>query len=557
MLGSLTIAQRLWCWALLASFLFFAAVGLGWYGLQQARDSLRTVHDEHLAALLSFGEIERLLNENRRLMLQAFQFDPEGALVVAHDRSVDSVLDAVEANSRHIAQVWDSYRQQPLGTDEQQAADVFDQRYQAWLAEQEAMIETLRIGDYRTSGILSFLRIGEPEGEAASSALADLRAFQEAGTALAYAEAQQRYRISGTAYVLLAVLGALAGGATAVSTLLRLRKAFAVAGEQLAAIARGDLSARGEVQGRDELARMLRDIALMRDKLRALIDEMHQRVQQLTVEARQMAEQAGQASLATQQQADAVASISSAVEELSVSIGDVEEHAGESRRITQASASRSGESEGFIRDMAHEMQGIAEVVTRTATHIRALEHCSGEISGVLGIIKSVADQTNLLALNAAIEAARAGEQGRGFAVVADEVRMLACRTSSSIAEIDSTVSRIQEGTREAVAGMELAVGRVQAGASLADRAGSLVGLIRSGTEQVIGAVDGIGSVLQGQAAATREIAQRIEGVSTATGELSANAERSAAAAADLERLASHLNQLSARFHSEGQLRDAC
>ena len=248
MLGSITIAQRLWCWALLASFLFFAAVGLGWYGLQQARDSLRTVHDEHLAALLSFGEIERLLNENRRLMLLAFQFDPEGALVVAHDRSVDSVLDAVEANSRHIAQVWGAYRQQPLGADEQQAADVFDQRYQAWLAEQEAMIETLRIGDYRTSGILSFLRIGEPEGEGASGALADLRAFQEAGTALAYAEAQQRYRTSGTAYILLAVLGALAGGVTAVSTLLRLRKAFAVAGEQLAAIARGDLSSRGEVQ---------------------------------------------------------------------------------------------------------------------------------------------------------------------------------------------------------------------------------------------------------------------------------------------------------------------
>ena len=557
MFKSITIAQRLWFWALLSSFLFFSAVGLGWYGLQQARDSLRTVHDEHLAALLAFGEIERHLNENRRLMLLAFQFDPEGALVVAHDRSVEAVLEAIEANSRRIAERWDDYQQKPLAAEEQQAAEVFDQHYQAWLAEQDLMIETLRIGDYRTSGMLSFLRVGEPEGEAASRALADLRAFQEAGTALAYAAAQQRYRASGMAYVLLAVLGALAGGITAVSTLLRLRKAFAVAGEQLAAIARGDLSPREEVQGGDELARMLRDIALMRDKLRALIDEMHQRVRKLTVEARQMALEAGQASLATQQQADAVASISSAVEELSVSIGEVEEHAGASRRITQASANRSGESEGFIRDMAHEMQGIADVVIRTAEHIRALDHCSGEISGVLGIIKSVADQTNLLALNAAIEAARAGEQGRGFAVVADEVRMLASRTSSSVAEIDGTVSRLQQGTREAVSGMEVTVGRVQAGAALAERAGSLVGLIRSGTEQVIGAVDGIGSVLQGQAAATREIAQRIEGVSNATGELSANAERSAAAAADLERLASHLNQLSARFHTEGQLRDAC
>ena len=94
------------------------------------------------------------------------------------------------------------------------------------------------------------------------------------------------------------------------------------------------------------------------------------------------------------------------------------------------------------------------------------------------------------------------------------------------------------------------------GAGLAERAGSLVGMIRSGTDEVIGAVDGIGSVLQGQAAATREIAQRIEGVSNATGELSANAERSARAAADLERLAAQLNQLSARFHTEEPGRDA-
>ncbi|MNF42114.1 Methyl-accepting chemotaxis protein McpS [compost metagenome] len=547
MFKRITIAQRLWFWALLASLLFFAAVGFGWYGLQLARDSLRTVHDEHLTALLSFGDIQKRLDDNRRLALLAFQYDPEGSLVAAHDRPVDAILDIIEANNAEIAGQWALYLQRPLASEEQQAADAFSSHYALWLGELEIVVEAMRVADYRMSSVLSFLRLGEPEGEAASNALTKLRVFQEAGIARAYQSAQQRYRLTVMVYLMLAVFGALAGSVTAYTTLRRLKMAFAIASDSLRAIARGDLRGKVAMAGHDEFGRMLADIAKMRDSLHQMIAEMRQQVQRLSVEARQLAGTAEHASAAAQEQADAVCSISSAVEQLSVSINEVENHADDSRRITQESAGRSGESESFIRDMAEEMHGIAAVVTDTAQHVREMEGFSGEISGVLNVIKAVAEQTNLLALNAAIEAARAGEQGRGFAVVADEVRLLAQRTASSIAEISATVTRIQEGTREVVVGMERAVTRVQGGASLAQKAGASVAHIRTGTEQVIRAVDDIGAVLKAQVEATREIAQRIEGVSTGTGELSANAGRSAAAAVDLERLAESLNQLSERF----------
>ncbi|AYC34041.1 methyl-accepting chemotaxis protein [Pseudomonas cavernae] len=548
MFKTITIAQRLWFWALLASLLFFAAVGFGWYGLQLARDSLRTVHDEHLAALLGFGDIQKRLDDNRRLALLAFQYDPEGPLAVAHDRPVGATLDIIEANNGEIARLWGLYLQRPLGDEEKQAADAFSAHYATWLSELEMAVESLRVADFSTRYVVSFLRLGEPEGEAASEALAKLRAFQEDGIARAYQAAQQRYRLTVTVYLMLAVLGALAGSVTAYSTLRRLKMAFAIASDSLRAIARGDLSSKVAKTGNDEFGRMLADVALMRDNLHGLIAEMRQQVQRLSVEARQLAGTAAHASAAAQEQAAAVGGISSAVEQLSVSINEVEDHAGASRRITQESAGRSGESEGFISDMAEEMHGIAAAVTDTAQHVRELEAFSGDISGVLNVIKAVAEQTNLLALNAAIEAARAGEQGRGFAVVADEVRLLAQRTASSIAEISSTVTRIQEGTREVVVGMERAVTRVQGGASLAQKAGASVAQIRTGTAQVIRVVDDIGAVLKAQVEATREIAQRVEGVSTGTGELSANAGRSAAAAVDLEHLAESLKQLSERFN---------
>ncbi|TDF85952.1 methyl-accepting chemotaxis protein [Pseudomonas sp. H9] len=547
MFNSITIAQRLWFWALLASLLFFVAVALGWHGLYQARSSLKQVHDERLNALQTFAEVRQRLDDNRRLVLLAFQYDPKGTLVLAHERPVAVQLDAIDANSRAIAGLWKTYLAGPLSERETALAKAFSSSYEEWLVELDSVAASLRLDDFRSDGMLSFLQVGMPLGEQASQALDQLQSYQRERTAQDYQAAEKRYRIALGAYLALAVLGVLAGSATALSTLRRLRLAFGVASEALRTIADGDLSRRVPELGRDEFGLMLRDVAQMRDNLHRLIAEMREQVERLGIEARQMAGAAAGASQASERQAEALASMSAAVQQLSLSIDAVESHADDSRHLTEESAGRSGESAGFIREMAEEMQRISQVVTETASQLRELEACSGDINGVLGVIKEVAEQTNLLALNAAIEAARAGEQGRGFAVVADEVRLLAQRTGRSINEIGGTVGRIQDGMRDVAVSMELAVRRVGDGVNLAGKAGGSVAQIRLGTEQVIRAVDDIGKVLKSQVAATREIAQQVKGVSAGTGELAANAGRSAAAAADLDRLAVSLERLSARF----------
>ncbi|MCU1717585.1 methyl-accepting chemotaxis protein [Pseudomonas sp. 5P_3.1_Bac2] len=544
---TITIAQRLWFWAALASGLFFAAVALGWYGLDQARNSLRLVHDERLAAIQEFNEVRDRLDDNLRLTLLAFQYDPAGTLVVAHDRPIVGHLDAIKANDEQIEMAWTQRIKPRLAEADQEQGRLFEENYKEWQIELESVTASLRLGDFRTESMLSFLTAGMPFAEQAMQALQELQKNQAQLTAQEYGDAERRYRLSLIAYLALAVLGVFAGSVTALTTLRRLRRAFAVAGDSLQAIAAGNLSRSIPQAGNDEFGRMLSDMAGMRESLNAMIGALRGQVQRLGVEARQMAEAASGASVATEQQAAAVSSMSAAVTQLSHSISEVEGHAEASRRITEDSAGRSGESEGFIRDMAGEMRRIAEVVTDTASYIRELETYSADINGVLGVIKAVAEQTNLLALNAAIEAARAGEQGRGFAVVADEVRMLAQRTGRSIADVGATVERIQGGTREVVSRMEQAVQCVQEGSRLAEQAGASIAQIRQGTEQVIRAVDDISGVLRAQVEATREIAEQVEGVSAGTSELSQGAGRSAEAAAGLESLAAELDQLSARF----------
>ncbi|MCU1730146.1 MULTISPECIES: methyl-accepting chemotaxis protein [unclassified Pseudomonas] len=548
MFKAITIAQRLWIWALLATLLFVAAVGFGVYGLQQARDSLRTINEDNLATLLTFGEIQHRLDESRRQALLAVLQDPEGPLMAAFDRSVEVTLGTIEANGQAVTQRWNEYRQRDLSAEEQQVAEAFESHYAVWVEELTILLESLRAGDFRLPGIISFLRVAEPAGSAAGVELGKLQVLQQAAAEQAYEAAQQRYQRTVLAYLLLGVVGVVVGSATALTTLGRLRRAFGQASASMRAIAGGDLSQPIVIHGRDEFALMLGDTAAMRDSLHGLISQMRELVQRVSREAAHLAESAELASVATQQQSEAVRGISSAVEHLSGSIGEVENHVGVSRDITQHSAGRSGKSEGFIRDMAQEMNRISDVISDTAVHIHELEVFSAEISDVLNVIRNIAEQTNLLALNAAIEAARAGEQGRGFAVVADEVRLLAQRTGRSIGEIDITVQRIQEGTRAVVDGMGRVVLRVREGVNLAHEAGDSVAQIRTGTDDVIRSVDTIAAVIDEQVRVTREMVVRVENVSAGTGALSASAGRSAVAAADLEQLARALDQLSARFN---------
>jgi methyl-accepting chemotaxis protein len=192
---------------------------------------------------------------------------------------------------------------------------------------------------------------------------------------------------------------------------------------------------------------------------------------------------------------------------------------------------------------------MSETVTGASGRIRALEARIGQVSTIANVIKEIASQTNLLALNAAIEAARAGEQGRGFAVVADEVRKLAERTSSATTEIEQMIVGIHSDTGSAVAAMNAALPEVDQGVTLATAAAESLHAIADGARESLARVRDIADATREQSAASTSIAQRVEEISCMVDSTTESIRGAADAALALEAIAASLKQQISRFRT--------
>jgi len=285
---------------------------------------------------------------------------------------------------------------------------------------------------------------------------------------------------------------------------------------------------------------LLASMKTMCGQLRDMIRSIGANAEQVGQAARQLAETSNAVAAASSQQSEATSATAAAVEQMTVGIGHIASNADEALSSSRQSEELSRQGSAVIHSAAAEMGKITASVEASSAIIGTLEQQSNEISAIVNVIKEIADQTNLLALNAAIEAARAGEQGRGFAVVADEVRKLAERTTVSTQEIAATIEKIQGGTQNAVRSMVDGVEQVRAGTALAQQAGASIQEIESGAQRVVGVVGDITDSLKEQSAASNEIARNIENIAHSVEENNASAEQAAAAAHQLERLAADL-----------------
>lgn len=275
---------------------------------------------------------------------------------------------------------------------------------------------------------------------------------------------------------------------------------------------RGNLAVRVESDARDETGQLLNSMRRMVGKLTQVIGDVKGAADFIADSANHLSVAAQQVSKATERQSTATSSSAAAVEQLTVSIA----HVASSAQNANAKSSEAGDiavSSGKDVDAAtHHIKTVAATVDHSSQEMERLLGSALQIGNIATVIREIADQTNLLALNAAIEAARAGEQGRGFAVVADEVRKLAERTTGSVEEISTMIACIQDGTRDAVASMQQSSTAVAEVLSLSAQSSVSIRQTCDATELVVRSINDIAAALSEQRIASNELARNVESI---------------------------------------------
>jgi len=309
----------------------------------------------------------------------------------------------------------------------------------------------------------------------------------------------------------------------------------------------GDLTKRVNLSRSDEIGALAGWFDTFLDKLHGIIRDVSGSTREVASAATEIAASAEEMAAGLTRQEQQTSQVAAAVEEMNATVSEVAKKSVQASEAAKASSSDATSGYSVVEQTVSEMNTIAEEVGKSASAVAELGAKGEQIGQIIEVINDIADQTNLLALNAAIEAARAGEHGRGFAVVADEVRKLAERTTKATEEVARSIREIQDGTVGAVQLIEAGSSRVTKGVELANGAGQALGRITQSSDGLTGMVQSIAAATEQQSAAAEEISRSVEQIAVVTRESSEGAGQASQAAAQLSVQAERLQSLVNRF----------
>ncbi len=353
--------------------------------------------------------------------------------------------------------------------------------------------------------------------------------------------------LTGLAVVTLVILSAV--GLVWWTLLARVASPIRSVAEKLRVVAGKDVTVRLDVHGEDEIADLAKSANATIETLRDLVSQADDASQELASVSQELSATTAHIAASNEGITDQSQGMAAGAQEMNATVQDVARNAREVNDATDAARQCATDGGTVIAEAVDAMNGIARVVEHAASTVRVLGGETEKIGTVVQLIEDIADQTNLLALNAAIEAARAGEHGRGFAVVADEVRKLAEKTMKATQEIAGTISRIQQESRRAVGAIDEGMETVERGKELGERAGESIREIEDQVANAAGQTEQIAAATEQLSATIREMATNMEEIAKGVGQTMEASTEVADTAGTVAEKADQLRNLTAQFRT--------
>ena len=503
MLGNLTIKMRLIMLVVLLLALSILIGGLGMYATSHADAGMADMYEHNLIPTAQLGDIASKNLRNRLAVANAV-IQPEH---IAED------IKEIEENRAAIQKIWDSYLSTPLTENDKILVDKFAAARKRFVEEglkpAEAAMQAGNLDEVKRIQVQHLRPLYGPMKEALD-ALIEMQTTEAKET---HDEADASYKSMRMISITLMLAGAALGGALGYSIIAGISRSTGDMREAMTRTASdGDLTRRVPVHGTDEIAQSALAYNSLLDSFRKVIDHVHRSADSVIDTATQLSTSSTQITQGSQAQSEAAASTAAAVEEMTVSITSVSSNTNEVRKLSDQSLEKTRAGNQSTGEMIKDVSQVETTVNQIASSVNEFITSARTIASMTQQVKDIADQTNLLALNAAIEAARAGEQGRGFAVVADEVRKLAEKSAQSAGEIDRITQSLEQQSTSVEKSVQDGLRSLQSTQRHVDEVSSVLEEAGNAVERSSAGVSDIASSVAEQSLASNEIARHVESI---------------------------------------------